>query len=103
MKTKSFLLLGMILGCAGLAQGFDLVKDGKANARIVVSDKASLSEKFAAKELSKYAKKVTGTALPVTNRGNLMPIRFQLVPEGTKSNKKLDEYIRCYHFSKSSN
>ena len=49
MKTKSFLLLGMILGCAGLAQGFDLVKDGKANARIVVSDKASLSEKFAAK------------------------------------------------------
>ncbi|MBO5761691.1 MAG: DUF4838 domain-containing protein [Lentisphaeria bacterium] len=94
MKAKSILLLGMVLGCAGLLHGLDLVKDGKANARIVVSDKASLSEKFAAKELSKYAGKITGTALPVAKEGKALPIRFLIVPEGTKSNKKLDDALK---------
>ena len=95
MKRKVVLLGTLFALLPLLSSGFDLVKDSKACAEIVLPENASAPEKFAAKELSKYAEKMTSAKLPVVARAGQGPcVKFLVVPEGKKSgNKKLDEAL----------
>jgi len=69
---ESFFVVAALLGlgtyCVGFASIWNkvvVVKDGKALATIVVSEKASRGEIFAADELQTYVKKSTGILLPI--------------------------------------
>ncbi len=62
-KFSVFLVLSAIF----CIQAVDIVKSGKAQAEIALPDNAVLSAKFAAKELQKHIKLVSGAELPIVN------------------------------------
>ena len=56
-------------GCCALP-GADLVRDGKAQAVIVLDSSAGAVEKHAARELSVFVEKITGARLPVAEKAS---------------------------------
>ena len=58
------LLLGVLSSSVALGEAF-IVKDGKAQAEIVVSAKPARMAKLAAEELRDYVEKITGARLPI--------------------------------------
>ena len=69
-----------------------LVKDGRVNATIVIGKKAELPERFAAEELQKYFKLISGAEVKIAQKakGNLIIIG---TPESNKRLKKSAEKI----------
>lgn len=63
---KVVLTVGVILGLLGSffaqAETF-IVKDGQANAEIVIAEKPTRMQAFAAQELQEYIRKITGAEL----------------------------------------
>ena len=57
----------MICGMLGLAEAFDLTRDGKPAATIVMAKKPTPAASFAAQELQYHIAKITGATLPVVN------------------------------------
>ncbi|MFC1454084.1 DUF4838 domain-containing protein, partial [Verrucomicrobiota bacterium] len=54
-----------------------IVKDGKANAEIVISEKPSRMTSLAAQELQLYIKKISGAELPITSTPNKdLPVKI---------------------------
>ncbi len=56
-----------------------LVRDGVAQATIVVPANTLKVEQFAAQELQYHIKKATGATLPISTEGNTMPERAQII------------------------
>ena len=62
---------GLTLACSGAAWGKEfIVKDGKANAEIVIAENSPRTTRLAAEELRKYVEKISGAQLVVTNTPN---------------------------------
>lgn len=72
----------IIFGCLiGQVMGADLVKSGKAEAYILLGSKPSWQDRFAAKELSEYIKKITDAALPINRFGSAdKPSSISMLP-----------------------
>lgn len=71
---KSALSILTVVGLSGAASANDkmvVVKDGQAQAVIVVPDNADRAETFAAAELQKYIEKISGARLEITPEGEL--------------------------------
>ena len=90
-KPKSIVVLILFLLTLGSfsvsAKDLSLIKGGKSLAGIVLPENPSLTEKYAAEELSGYARKKTGTAIPVYNGtkklpAGVLPITFSLKNTG---------------------
>ncbi len=60
---SGFVLASIMVLCIP-ARGFDVVKDGSPQCSIVLSPRASPSERLAAEELAAYVKKMSGATLP---------------------------------------
>lgn len=63
--------LSLLCGCVCVAAGqrIALASDGKANYAVVVPQKASAAETFAAGELSRYLKDISGASFPNAGKG----------------------------------
>jgi len=65
----------------GCSEKIDLVENGASDYKILLSDEASPSEKYAASELQKYIHQISGHQLPITNdyqqSGNYIFLGFQ--------------------------
>ncbi len=59
------LVASLALGAAHAAREYALVDQGQARARIVLGAQASWQDQFAARELQRHVKEMTGTALPI--------------------------------------
>ncbi len=67
MHTKAIAATVVLaLAAAAPAAAVSLARDGKAQARIVLADDATLAEQTAARELAEYLGKVTGGEFPVS-------------------------------------
>ena len=62
-----FVLIVLLLAGSGYADGFDIVRDGKATTMIVIPDKAVDCVKRAAEELQYYVKEASGATLEIVN------------------------------------
>ena len=65
MKNSFFILSFLIFSSTLILSGADLVKNGRSNAVIRLKKDAPEPVKFAAEEISYYAKKITSAVLPV--------------------------------------
>ena len=65
-KLVIVLTIGVLCGCTSAVE---LVKDGKAAAVIVVGEKASTTEKFAAEDLQLHLEKMSGAKVPIVIEG----------------------------------
>lgn len=81
---------GILLGCAFFSTAaisaqaaqpkpLILVRDGVAQATIVVPANTLKVEQFAAQELQYHIKKATGATLPISTEGNALPERVQII------------------------
>lgn len=62
-------LFGLLIAWNNLVDaGEFIVKDGKANAEIIIAEKPTRSQKFAAEELKNIIKKISGAELTVTTK-----------------------------------
>lgn len=66
MKKTLFLLL-ILTTLLSSAYGFDIVKNGKPQAQIVIDKKANENIKYAAETLQKYVKEASGATLTIDN------------------------------------
>ena len=64
---KFFTIISVFVCCL-LLNGAELVKNNKATACIIIDKNAPAPIRFAAKEISVYAEKITGTALPMKEK-----------------------------------
>jgi hypothetical protein len=60
---------------AAAAETF-IVKDGQANAEIIIADSPARMTRLAAKELQDYIRKISGAALAVTNTPGAAPVKI---------------------------
>ena len=88
MKNLSLLFIGCV--CILNAEAFELVRGGRAAAEIALPAEPVSSVKFAAKELQKHLKLITGTELPVTveNAPRRLPNRIHLGYGAAPESKK---------------
>jgi hypothetical protein len=63
-------LLTLVVEPSAMGQGPYLVRDGKANAVLILPANASTALNFAAEELNLHIKKMSGTILPVVTEGD---------------------------------
>lgn len=68
--TRTALCIGIWLAPAGTApaQNLVLVEDGKSPYRIMVAVDATMQEHYAAQQLQRYVKEMTGAKLPIVYR-----------------------------------
>lgn len=77
MTVLAWVFFGGISGLNAAPENAYLVKDGKAQAEIVISDKPERAVNLAAKELQTYISKITGAQLQiVTKPGDDVPVRI---------------------------
>ena len=79
-KTSFFIFLLALSFSASLLHAFDVVKDGRAKAYILLSENADEVEKFAAEEFAKYVKKMTKADIAISQKeiAGLNAVRFRL-------------------------
>ena len=79
-KTSFFIFLLALSFSASLLHAFDVVKDGRAKAYILLSENADEVEKFAAEEFAKYVKKMTKADIAISQKEitGLNTVRFRL-------------------------
>ena len=77
IKKRIFFLLAVLLliqlSLPASAGDLFLIKNKKSCAGIVLPENACLTTKYAAEELSNYAKKMTGTSIPIYKAGKALP------------------------------
>jgi len=70
------ILANLVLGSRALYGKEFIVKDGKANAEIILADSPARMTRLAAKELQDYIRKISGATLAVTNMPSAMPVKI---------------------------
>jgi hypothetical protein len=91
----SFLLAGTVLCCASPAQSassgrFIFVTRGQPKAEIVVGEQAALPVAFAARELQRYVKEMSGAELPIVKAPSKKPA-LELVSRSLERDKQVLE------------
>ena len=64
------LLFESIFVCQGYSKDYTLFNNGHSSYNIVVLEKSSASEKFAAEELQRFLYEISGTKIPIVNTLN---------------------------------
>jgi hypothetical protein len=72
MKKLSLLLISIFLLVSAHAQQFTLVKEGKSNCRIIIPERASVTEIHAAMVFQNYILRISGATLPIES-DNIKP------------------------------
>ncbi|MBP5640998.1 MAG: DUF4838 domain-containing protein [Victivallales bacterium] len=62
---KTLLMIGIVFGCCCMAALPPLFENHASSWKIIVSEKATVPEKYAAEELQTYLKKISETELPI--------------------------------------
>lgn len=85
------IVFSMLFNGQGYAQSIDLSKDGKAQAVIITADMQTVTQQFAADELAKYLKRITGDDFLLTNENkfNSPAIRLELKKGSGKEDYKI--------------
>ncbi len=88
MSWKNFIIILCMSFAWSIFAGMTIVKNGKAEAEIVVPENALSSIKFAAKEIQQHIEKISGAKLPVVNTPS-REVRNKIYIGGSKYTKKL--------------
>jgi hypothetical protein len=92
MRRLLFLAISTVLILSSCSQSHDLVKDGKSDYKIFVSDKAIAPEKYAAGQLQTYLYEISGCKIDITHQavenGKLIYIGFKDAPSSMIENLK---------------
>lgn len=90
MQFILFLMISIIVFCVpALAETHTLAKDSKTDYLIILSDKATIVEQTAAKELKEYLDAITGANYPIVKESEIDETKPQILIGNTLCTKKL--------------
>ncbi len=96
MKRFLFLTISTVLILCSCSQNNNLIKDGKSDYKILVSDNAAAPEKYAAEQLQTYLYKISGCKIDMSHHAEkndkLIYIGFKEAPFSLLGNLKPDDF-----------
>jgi len=96
MKRLLFLAISTVQILSSCSQSHDLVKDGRSDYKIFLSDKATVPEKYAAEQLQAYLHQISGCKIVIVHHAEkshkLIYIGFNQAPSSLLGNLKPDDF-----------